>query len=486
MVSVAGTASSSEKIGNIEVAVQRIRDDAWWDGRTASWVPDRTVNLAPWTSAERPATAVAFDYTFPGAAPDEDYRVEVVATNRHGTPSFTEARTFRIGQPVPDTADPVAVIASPAEGSVAAAFQSVRASGSATDDVSVAAVAVAVRDVPSGSWLAPDGTWSPTLTWLPADVTGASTPEASWTLDLPPLPVGEFELQARVRDGVGNVNDPRPVVRFTTLDVSDTVAPDTAVTAPVDGATVAAGPVAIAGTASDDVSVAAVDIAVQDAASKAWLRPDGSRGGFAWPPARISGTGTAVTWTDEADLPAGRYGITARATDAAGNRDTTRPWQSFTARDGSGDTTAPDTAITEPANGATVAAGPVAISGTASDDVSVAAVDYAIQDAASKAWLRPDGSWAASPGCPPRPAAPAPPSPGPPRPTCPPAATASPPAPPTPPATSTPPGPGAPSPPNNRTERRGRHTAGPALEARRNWRRTPRRLAPYENRGGSV
>ena len=173
----------------------------------------------------------------------------------------------------------------------------------------------------------------------------------------------------------------------------DTTAPDTAVTAPVDGATVAAGPVAIAGTASDDVSVAAVDIAVQDAASKAWLRPDGKRGGFAWLPAQTSGTGTAVTWTDEADLPAGRYGITARATDAAGNRDTTRPWQRVTARDGSGDTTAPDTAITEPANGATVAAGPVAISGTASDDVSVAAVDYAIQDAASKAWLRPDGSW---------------------------------------------------------------------------------------------
>ena len=59
------------------------------------------------------------------------------------------------------------------------------------------------------------------------------------------------------------------------------------------------------------------------------------------------------------------------------------------------DTTAPTAAFTTPAAGGQVPVGPTTITGTASDNQSVAAVYVALRRNDNQQWLRPNGTWAA-------------------------------------------------------------------------------------------
>jgi hypothetical protein len=90
--------------------------------------------------------------------------------------------------------------------------------------------------------------------------------------------------------------------------------------------------VEITGTASDNVGVARVRIAVQDPVTKLWLRPDGSFGTYASFDATLdSANATATGWSLTINgLAPGEYAVSARAFDAAGNADLTRPRHRFT------------------------------------------------------------------------------------------------------------------------------------------------------------
>jgi DNA-binding beta-propeller fold protein YncE len=111
----------------------------------------------------------------------------------------------------------------------------------------------------------------------------------------------------------------------------DTVAPDSVVTTPVDNETYPS-PVAFAGTATDDVGVDSVGVAVKNPVDSTWLQRDGS-----WGPtrvflaARLAASGSTSTgWSFTFTAPAaGRYGLTVKTDDAAGNTDPTKPWVTF-------------------------------------------------------------------------------------------------------------------------------------------------------------
>lgn len=68
--------------------------------------------------------------------------------------------------------------------------------------------------------------------------------------------------------------------------------------------------------------------------------------------------------------------------------------QEFAVTDGTPDTNAPDTTITSPSDGAVLASGPIAISGSASDDRGVASVQVGIQNTATSQWWN-GSSWSA-------------------------------------------------------------------------------------------
>jgi hypothetical protein len=63
---------------------------------------------------------------------------------------------------------------------------------------------------------------------------------------------------------------------------------------------------------------------------------------------------------------------------------------------GGNDTTAPDTALASPSPGSILPRGTVTITGQATDNVGVTAVDIGIQNTSTGRWLQPNGTWGTS------------------------------------------------------------------------------------------
>lgn len=173
----------------------------------------------------------------------------------------------------------------------------------------------------------------------------------------------------------------------------DTQAPAVAFTAPASGASLPAGAVSVTGTTSDNTSVSTVEVAIQRSSDGAWWQANGTWAATQqYVAATLAAPGaTSSTWS----LPvtastAGTYSMTARAVDQAGN--TGQTMRSFSVI--AADTVAPDGTMTSPANNASVPIGPIVLRGAASDNVGVASVLLGVQDAVTKQWLRPNGTFA--------------------------------------------------------------------------------------------
>lgn len=236
-----------------------------------------------------------------------------------------------------DAAAPVVTITAPAGGSTVSA--PVTISGTVSDDSRVGTVEIAIQDKVSRLWWdARVSTWSSTKQWAGVGQKGSSlTSQEWWTPFLGVAYSGQYLLQARSYDLSGHVS---PVVSRT-FSVQgagpvDTVAPDTTITAPVTNSTQPAGSVSISGAASDSVGVSGVGVAVQNRTTLQWWNGATSTWQTAWyfNPAALSGSSTSPSWTWTFPQAAAgtTYLVTARATDSAGNIDSTRPSVRFTAQ----------------------------------------------------------------------------------------------------------------------------------------------------------
>ena len=139
--------------------------------------------------------------------------------------------------------------------------------------------------------------------------------------------------------------------------VVDTASPTVAITAPAAGASVT-GTSTVSANASDNVAVVGVQ-----------FKLDGASLG-----AEDSSSPYSVSW-NSATAPNGAHTLTATARDAAGNT-ATAPGVSVTVSN-TADTTPPTSAFTAPAAGATLS-GAVTVSATATDNVSVAGVQFKV------------------------------------------------------------------------------------------------------------
>lgn len=274
---------------------------------------------------------------------------------------------------------PTLTIASPPTGATTDAPLTV--SGGATDDRGLAGVEVSVRDGATGLWWDPaTATWTGTQTWGAAPWRGPAT-LARWSWTFPGPQYGHtYHLEARARDADNTASAVRSVdVR---VDRPDTSPPDTTVTAPAGG-TADVGPVALAGTATDDRGVAAVRWSVQHVPSTAWW------GGTSWvrdqvvTAAVVDDPGaTSTTWRASWNPPAaGTYRFEARAVDLQGNVAPFPGAATVLLTVPGGDVTPPEATLR-------VAAGPDALTATgrATDDTGIRAVDVALQDSATGLW----------------------------------------------------------------------------------------------------
>jgi len=143
--------------------------------------------------------------------------------------------------------------------------------------------------------------------------------------------------------------------------VPDTTAPATSVTSPSNGATVS-GTTTVSASASDNVGVTSVEFYVDGALAST---DTSSPYSFAWNTTAVSNAA---------------HTLSSKAYDAAGNSGTSSVVTVTVDNSAPSDTTAPTTAITSPASGATVS-GTTTVSASASDNVGVTSVEFYVDGA---------------------------------------------------------------------------------------------------------
>ena len=93
------------------------------------------------------------------------------------------------------------------------------------------------------------------------------------------------------------------------------------------------GPVELSGTATDDVAVAEVRVALQDRTTRLWYHSDGTWGPFQYQLAQLDdpespSTRWTLTWSPP-PTGSGSYAFGLTAVDTSGNVDPTKPWTPF-------------------------------------------------------------------------------------------------------------------------------------------------------------
>lgn len=232
---------------------------------TASSDPDGDILAYDWAFGDggtATGVQVQHTYTSPGT-----FSAALTATDSDGL--FAVAAQDLV---IVDATNPSVAITSPADGAVLSAPVAT-VTGTASDDVALGRVELSL-----------DGT-----TWTLAS--GATAWSSTVT-----LAEGPNTIRARATDTSGNE---ATASRGLTVD---TISPSVAITSPADGSTLASPTVNVAGTASDNLAVARVELSVDDVN---WVLADGTTG-----------------WSGTLTLGEGPNTIRVRATDTAGNRAT--------------------------------------------------------------------------------------------------------------------------------------------------------------------
>jgi DNA-binding beta-propeller fold protein YncE len=186
------------------------------------------------------------------------------------------------------------------------------------------------------------------------------------------------------RIAVFDPSSPRPAHEFTR--------PALTLTSPGQGSSTDA-PVVFSGTATDNRGLSTVEISVRDNETGLWWEPKTATwvASQVWGLAPWQGRPQDATWSWT--FPGPQYGHTYHAEARARDIDNTvsNPVRTVDVRVARPDRQAPGTVLEAPAPEATAALGPVAVTGSASDDQGVAGVRYAVQHRTSGQWWTGNG-----------------------------------------------------------------------------------------------
>jgi DNA-binding beta-propeller fold protein YncE len=210
-------------------------------------------------------------------------------------------------------------------------------SGNATDNVGVTAVRVAIQDRVSKQWFR-NGGWG-TFQAQQATLGTPGGTSTSWSYQWTPPAggSGQYSLQVVAADAAGNVDPTRAWVAFNVSSGGgggdDTTAPNGTVSVPSSNQTLSGVPAQLSGSATDNVGVTQVRVAIRDRTTGLWLRGNGTWGTFQNHDATLSSFGgTSTNWSfsfTPAANGSGNYALQVAAVDAAGNIDPTKPWVAF-------------------------------------------------------------------------------------------------------------------------------------------------------------
>lgn len=201
-VTLAGTASDNRAVSRVEVAIRStatglyLRADGSWGLFT--WLP---------TTLDAPGAATSgYSRTFAPPAVG-GYSFQSRAFDDANLQSVLKpSRSFTVFDPsvVTDTVLPTVAATSPTANQVVAG-PTVNLQGTAADNVAVASADFAVKNISTGLWLRPGGTWG-AFAWNPATVAAPGQSSSSFALQFTAPNNGGYGFQARSRDTSGNAS----------------------------------------------------------------------------------------------------------------------------------------------------------------------------------------------------------------------------------------------------------------------------------------
>lgn len=346
-----------------------------------------------------------FDFKGPaGIDCDANNRVYIADSGNDRIQVFNAA----VGKVNDAQAPSAPVVSSPAQSAVLP-LASVTFTGTATDNTGVGSVELSFQDYTTGRyWNSANSAWEVGKTSSLASYTSNASPvtNASWRFVFPAVSrQGRYVVEIKTRDQNGNVSS--SVMRTFAMTgatappvppppANDVTRPNGLLTfpaaPPAPAANLPLGAMTFAGTATDNVGVTSVRVALKRNSDGRWWTGSPSGSGFGTTYTTFEATlatpgGTTTDWSwPWTPRAAGAYTIQVTARDAAGNADNSIPNVVFNVTSETPDTVPPETEITAPDDGATVPTGPVAISGTATDDRTVSAVRLRITNSGGMYW----------------------------------------------------------------------------------------------------
>ena len=398
-IKITGTATDTAPFGvaKVEVSVKNTDTNLWWNQQTGIWTATQTWNQAPAAGAS--ITNMTYAFTFNGVRYGGHYHAEVRATDISSIVSATIPTVdFSTAASPGDQLTPVTSITAPAIDATVPAG-TVTFQGAAGDNVGVTQVQVSIMDRNTNRMFDPGtGTFinGPKI-WIPGTVATPGALETTWSYVFTggAAGSGSYYVLSRALDAAGNIQTDSPFTRYTVAGVSDTVAPDTTITAPTAGQAVPAGTVGIAGNATDNVGVASVAVSVRDDGTNLWWNGScvGRRRSSGSPPRSSRREARRPAGPTAGRRPAPVRTPRSRVRPTRGPTSTARPHR---ARSRSCRPTppSPTTTISSPVNNSS-ANPPIATAGNAADDVGVASVRVGIRDNATLLWWNGTG-WGAA------------------------------------------------------------------------------------------
>jgi hypothetical protein len=326
-----------------------------------------------------PTVNWSYDVVLPA---EGEWRLEATAIDTANQPDLRgETRDWIVSStgvpPTVEITSPVSMIPPTAAAPVTVAPGTVLTfAGTATDEDQLKRVEIYLRNNTTREALAADGTWSVNsiAAYHRISPTNLSAPTYNWSYTTAPLSAGVYDFRVRATDNLELTTTSANTGRLTVnAQVPGDAFPDGRLNFTGTDQSIDVLHLDLAGTATDDIGVANVRVALRDADTNRYVQPNGTMAAaFATLNATLASPGaTSTTWSLSTDLPTkGDFRVEAFAVDTSGQQDgsTSGATATYLIFPGDADPVLSE-ALFVPSEGQSFTDGTIVASGRATDDV---------------------------------------------------------------------------------------------------------------------